>query len=44
MTVVERFTSDDVTALVVPMVTVQAHQSARVRYVAVNRARAPGCG
>jgi Fe-S cluster assembly protein SufD len=37
VTVVERFTSDDVTALVVPMVTVQAHQSARVRYVAVNR-------
>jgi Fe-S cluster assembly protein SufD len=37
VTVVERFTSDDVTALVVPMVTVQAHQSARVRYVAVNQ-------
>jgi Fe-S cluster assembly protein SufD len=37
VTVVERFTSDDVTALVVPMVAVQAHQSARVRYVSVNQ-------
>ncbi len=36
VTVVERFTSTDVHALVCPVVEVRAHQAARVKYLAVN--------